>query len=130
MKSAISVEVKQEILAKVKLGEKVTALAVQYGVSDKTIYYWLRGEVIAEKIPGINRSLLAQLFQLSRRILYTRQADASAKDALLKEQIFAVLALHPAYGHRRIALELNLGKKRIRRVMKQYGIKPYKRQGR
>ena len=38
MKSAISVEVRQEILAKVKLGEKVTALATQYGVSDKTIY--------------------------------------------------------------------------------------------
>jgi transposase InsO family protein len=87
-------------------------------------------EVIAEKIPGINRSLLAQLFQLSRRILYKRQADASAKDALLKEQILDVLTLHPAYGHRRVALELSLGKKRIRRVMKQYGIKPYKRQGR
>jgi transposase InsO family protein len=87
-------------------------------------------EIIAEKIPGINRSLLAQLLQLSRRILYKKQGDASAKDTLLKEQILAVLTLHPAYGHRRVALSLGLGKKRIRRVMKQYGIKPYKRQGR
>lgn len=86
--------------------------------------------VIAEKIPEINRSLLAQLFQLSRRILYKKQIDASAKDTLLKEQILDVLILHPAYGHRRIAIELSLGKKKIRRVMKQYGIKPYKRQGR
>ena len=34
-------EVKTEILAKVKLGEKVATLASQYGVSDKSIYTWL-----------------------------------------------------------------------------------------
>ena len=35
-------EIKQEILGKVKSGEKVMDLAKQYGISDKTIYYWLR----------------------------------------------------------------------------------------
>ena len=35
-------EIKQEILEKIKLGEKVLDLAKQYGISDKTIYYWLR----------------------------------------------------------------------------------------
>ena len=40
------------------------------------------------------------------------------------------LASNPAYGHRRIALALGVGRKRIRRVMKLYGIKPYKRRGR
>ena len=35
-------EIKQEILDKVKSGEKVMDLAKQYGISDKTIYYWLR----------------------------------------------------------------------------------------
>jgi len=39
---AIATEVKQEILGKVKQGEKVLKLAEQYGVSEKTIYYWLR----------------------------------------------------------------------------------------
>lgn len=34
-------EIKEEILAKVKSGEKVLELARQYGVSDKTIYTWL-----------------------------------------------------------------------------------------
>ncbi len=42
MKSAISAEVKSEILDKVKAGERVPAIAAQYGISEKTIYYWLR----------------------------------------------------------------------------------------
>lgn len=41
-----------------------------------------------------------------------------------------MLEKNPSYGHRRIALALGLGKKRIRRVMRQYGIKPYKRKAR
>lgn len=40
--AGISGEVKVEILAKVKSGQKVSELAKQYGVSDKTIYNWLR----------------------------------------------------------------------------------------
>ena len=35
-------EIKEEILAKVKSGGKVMELAKQYGVSDKSIYVWLR----------------------------------------------------------------------------------------
>lgn len=48
----------------------------------------------------------------------------------MKEDILAVLEQNPSYGHRRIALELKRGKRSIRRVMKLYGIKPYKRKGR
>jgi len=48
----------------------------------------------------------------------------------MKNQILSVLSSNPAYGHRRIALALGVGKKRIRRVMKLYGLKPYKRKGR
>lgn len=40
------------------------------------------------------------------------------------------MALNPSYGHRRIALALGAGKKRIRRVMRKYDIKPYKRKAR
>jgi len=42
--SGISSEVKAEILAKVKTGQKVVELSKQYGVSDKTIYNWLQGQ--------------------------------------------------------------------------------------
>lgn len=86
--------------------------------------------VIEGKIPDINLSFLAKLLQLSRRILYEKQADKHTTDMLVREQILSVLEIHPSYGHRRIALSLGLGKKKIRRIMKQYGIKPYKRQGR
>ncbi len=37
-------EIKNEIVAKVKGGEKVVDLARQYGVSDKSIYAWLHQE--------------------------------------------------------------------------------------
>lgn len=42
MRSGIAPEVKQEILERVKQGEKVPALGKAYGISEKTIYYWLR----------------------------------------------------------------------------------------
>lgn len=42
----------------------------------------------------------------------------------------SVLSEYPSYGHRRIALALGVGKKRVRRVMRQKKIKPYKRMGR
>jgi len=40
------------------------------------------------------------------------------------------LSDNPSYGHRRIALALNIGRKRARRVMSKYGLKPYKRKAR
>lgn len=34
---------------------------------------------------------------------------------------------HPAYGHKRLALELKTGKNRVRRVMRLFGLKPPRR---
>jgi transposase len=42
----ISNEVKQEILSKVKSGQSVKQIAGQYGVSDRTIYAWLKKGVV------------------------------------------------------------------------------------
>lgn len=53
-----------------------------------------------------------------------------SKDALLQEQILKVWETHPSYGHRRLALALGVGKKRVRRVMQRYCLKPYKRKAR
>lgn len=58
------------------------------------------------------------------------QPKQHEKDEKIKEQIFDTLRLNPSYGHRRIALALGLGKRKVRRVMKLYGIKPYKRKAR
>lgn len=41
-------EIKEEVLAKIKEGQKVPALASQYGISDKTIYTWLARLVTPE----------------------------------------------------------------------------------
>lgn len=38
----IAKEIKDDVLGKVKQGGRVMDLAAQYGISDKTIYYWLR----------------------------------------------------------------------------------------
>jgi len=43
--AGIAAEVKAEILAKVKSGQKVSELSKQYGVSEVTIYAWLKGQV-------------------------------------------------------------------------------------
>lgn len=38
----IAKEIKDEVMAKARAGEKVRSLADQYGISDRTIYCWLR----------------------------------------------------------------------------------------
>lgn len=46
----IKKEIKDEILSKVKEGQKVPDLARQYGISDRTIYTWVGGRATSE--PG------------------------------------------------------------------------------
>lgn len=76
----------------------------------------------------LTKSALAKQEGLSRGSLYY-QPRKPQKDWLLKNQIEKVLHQHPSYGYRRIALELHLNKKRVRRVMRLFGIKPYRRRG-
>lgn len=69
------------------------------------------------------------MLNISTSHLYHKRTQ-KAKDERLKEQILSVLALNPSYGHRRIALALGIGRKRVRRVMKDNNLKPYKRKAR
>lgn len=46
MKPAIAAEVKAEILDKVKSGQTVSETATQYGISNRTIYGWLKKKAI------------------------------------------------------------------------------------
>ena len=43
---AISKEVKEEVIVKVKDGISVAQLAKDYGISDRTIYTWLKKKAI------------------------------------------------------------------------------------
>jgi len=73
-----------------------------------------------------NKTALAKKLGISRSMLYYKPKRPEI-DLEVKAQIESVLADNPAYGHKRIARELKLNKKRILRVMKKFGIKPYRR---
>lgn len=76
-----------------------------------------------------SKKALAKRLGVSRASLYC-QAKRDEEDEEMKAQIQIVLAINPSYGHKRIALEFNLNKKRILRVMKKYDLKPYRRRAR
>lgn len=72
---------------------------------------------------------LAKQLGISRSAMYY-EARRPAKDQALREQIIQVMKEHPAYGHRRIAWELPVNKKRIARVMHLFGLRPALMRGR
>jgi transposase InsO family protein len=73
-----------------------------------------------------NKHRLVKEIGVSRSSLYYR-SKMKERDLALKERILRVLSEHPSYGHRRLALHLKRNKKCVLRVMKKYGIKPYRR---
>jgi putative transposase len=74
----------------------------------------------------MNKSKLARELGIARSGLYYKQ-KREAIDEAVKRQIEAVLIDHPDDGHKRIAVQLKMGHHPIRRVMKKYGLKPYRR---
>ena len=88
--------------------------------------------VVREKIAPVfdSRKLskreLARKIGVSRSSLYYRK-KRPALDQEIKNQIDSVMTDNPSYGHKRIAIELKLNKKRIRRVMKLFSLKPARR---
>lgn len=75
----------------------------------------------------VSKTQIAKDAGISRSTLYYKVKRAGF-DEEMKKQIEIVLGINPSYGHKRIALEFNLNKKRILRVMKKFNIKPYRQQ--
>jgi putative transposase len=75
------------------------------------------------------KTLLAEQLGISRSSLYYRP-KRPAQDWALKVRMEQTLREHPSYGHRRLAIALGVNKKRTKRVMKLFGIQPYRRRGR
>jgi hypothetical protein len=73
-----------------------------------------------------NKTTLAESAGTSRRNLYYAPRQP-AKDWHTKQLIEAALREHPGYGHKRLAIYLGINKKRVLRVMKLFGLKPYRR---
>lgn len=86
--------------------------------------------IILEKVPLATKSFISSILNICRIGFYKPRNKLRQKDELLKEQILKVLESNPAYGHRRLAIELGVGKNRVRRVMRLFSIKPYKRKAR
>lgn len=77
---------------------------------------------------GNGKIALAKELGVSVSSLYYRK-KLPEKDWTLKIRIEEAWRYHPAYGHRRLAMHLGINKKRIRRVMRLFGLKPYRRRG-
>ena len=73
-----------------------------------------------------NKSKALEYLGVPRSTFYY-QSLLEEKDEDLRLKMEKVLDDHPSYGHKRIAMELLVNKKRIRRVMKKFGIKPRRR---
>jgi len=76
-----------------------------------------------------SRYAVARTMGISTSSLYYRK-KLPDKDRVLRIRIEEALRYHPSYGHRRLAIHLGLNKKRVLRVMKLFGVKPYRRRGR
>ncbi len=72
------------------------------------------------------KTALAKKLGVSRGMLYYSHKKPAA-DEVLKTDIRKVMAANPSYGHKRVALELKLNKKRILRVMKKFHLMPKRR---
>lgn len=66
---------------------------------------------------------------ISRSQLYYRHRQPE-KDWQTKQRIELALRDKPSYGHKRISDKTGMNKKRVLRVMKIFGVKPYRRRGR
>ena len=79
---------------------------------------------------SLTKSARAHALGIARSTLYYHKLRPE-RDWQLKCAIEAVLRAHPSYGHRRIATALGRKDERpVLRVMKIFGIKPYRRRGR
>jgi putative transposase len=71
---------------------------------------------------------MARAMGVSRASLYYRPKQPE-KDWALKVRIEEKLRERPSYGSRRLAQALGMDRKRVRRVMRLFGVKPYRRHG-
>lgn len=82
--------------------------------------------IVRNAVRAVSKTQLAKDLGISRSSLYYKP-KRPAIDEEVKNQIESVLIDHPDYGHKRLAIHLRMNKKRVLRVMKKFGIKPYRR---
>jgi putative transposase len=78
---------------------------------------------VNKESPPKSKKQLAKELGVSRQSLYYKP-KLPVKDLTLKSEIEKVMIKNKCYGHKRISDALGINKKRIRRVMKLFGLKP------
>jgi len=100
----LPLEIKEQIINRIKTeGVSVAQAAKDHGGSTVTLYSWL----------GTSTKNSVSIIEHNR--------------VLKENSLLKALHIHPSYGHKRLAIHITLNKKRILRVMKLFGIKPYRR---
>ena len=82
----VAKEIKEEILAKIKEGQKAPALASQYGISDKTIYGWL-ARLVTPEITLVKYNQLKRENEELKRIIGMMALDLAQEK---KRKVFAL----------------------------------------
>ena len=72
-------EIKEEILGKARSGQRIAELAKQYGISDKSIYTWLRQDTGEEVISVLKYNKLRRENEELKRLIGELTLDASWK---------------------------------------------------
>ena len=77
MMKRIPKEIKDEILAKIRVGAKVRDMATQYAISDKSVYSWLSAEISPEGISQLKYNKLKKENDELKRIVGLLTIDLS-----------------------------------------------------
>lgn len=89
MHKPVPQEIKQEIISKVKSGRKLVDVADQYGVSDKSIYNWMRADT-GETVISIHKyNKLKRENDELKRIIGTLTLDMSLGEKKWAGQIIS-----------------------------------------
>ena len=75
---------------------------------------WNEGKKIEIIRKATNKKLAGSTLGIDARNIY-HQGKQEIKDLKIKEEINETFKTHPAYGHRKLAIELKRNKKRITR---------------
>jgi len=70
-------EIREEILSKARSGEKIAVLAKQYGISDRTIYGWLRKDTGEDVVSVLKYNKLKRENQELKRLIGELTLDMS-----------------------------------------------------
>lgn len=70
-------EIREEVLAKARAGEKIAALAKQYGMSNRTIYGWLRRDTGEDVVSVLKYNKLKRENQELKRLIGELTLDMS-----------------------------------------------------